>query len=155
MFRRGRCNVARSVCRIKWIGSDHESMFQMCRRWTRLTPTNNKSTQLQQALIGHARSPASRHVDLLRTDWLRTLQQTSSQSSKHVNYNETVNTGVREFSFVWCEQSFILFVVLELRYSQTYQIRWRRIIFKLLSESVCLSFQSIETSTVKEQYKCA
>jgi len=45
--------------------------------WTDL----NQSTQLRQVLIGHARSLASRHVDLIRPDWLPT-ERTRSHSSR-------------------------------------------------------------------------
>jgi len=41
------------------------------------------STQWRQALRGHAHSPASRHIDLLHTDWLQT-RWTRSHSSEHV-----------------------------------------------------------------------
>ena len=53
--------------------------------WTRRT---------HQALIGRAHSPARKRHDLLRIDWLRTLQRNKSLSSEHVFPNRTVHTAV-------------------------------------------------------------
>ena len=35
-----------------------------------------------------------RHTDLLRTDWIQTLQRTRSHSSEHVHSNSTSQTAV-------------------------------------------------------------
>ena len=40
----------------------------------------------------HAHSPARRHHDLFRNDWLQILQRTRSLSSEHVHFSGTVHT---------------------------------------------------------------
>jgi len=46
------------------------------------------------AKVGHAQSPATRHIDLIRTDWLQTEQRTRSLTAQHLYFYETHYNGV-------------------------------------------------------------
>jgi len=58
----------------RWYFIFHRKKYAMDAIKPRLQHTNrtelNKLTQLHQALIGHAHSSASQHIDLFRADWL-------------------------------------------------------------------------------------
>jgi len=65
--------------------------------WTEPNRINlNNSTQItnQALVIGQVHGPARQRQDLLRTDWLQTLQRTRSFSSEHVYSNGTVHVEV-------------------------------------------------------------
>jgi len=79
-----------------------------------IAPTElNWSTVAKNAEVGHARSSATCSiVDLLRIDWLRTLQRTRTQQANSSSYDVTTPIGIHvfrvifqssSFQFMWCE----------------------------------------------------